>query len=262
MRKLNATVTLLFFILLLQYQVSAQVLNKMRQKLEQTADQAFEKATGNKSNTGNANTGTAAGTNNSGKARNAGGAGLVSTPPDVKQNLSSAESAFKTGKYSETRYALQQAMLGVEMEIGHKILKALPETVSGLKKDEAEDQVTSTGWGWAGLTIQRQYKNNDDKQLNVMVANNAVWMNALNMYFNNGGAGQTTGGKQNWKQTTVKGNKAIIEYSEDSGYKLSVPLGQASLLVYEGINFKNEQELMTAANTIDIANIKKMLGEK
>ena len=99
---------------------------------------------------------------------------MVSTPPDVKQNLSSAESAFKTGKYSETRYALQQAMLGVEMEIGHKILKTLPETVSGLKKDEAEDQVTSTGWGWAGLTIQRQYKNNDDKQLNVMVANNAV----------------------------------------------------------------------------------------
>ena len=87
-------------------------------------------------------------------------------------------------------------------------------------------------------------------------------MSAVNMYFNNGGAGQTTGGKQNWKQTTVKGNRAIIEYSEDSGYKLSVPIGQSSLLVYEGINFKNEQELMTAANTVDIANIKKMLGEK
>ncbi|PSR55148.1 hypothetical protein AHMF7605_17365 [Adhaeribacter arboris] len=153
-------------------------------------------------------------------------------------------------------------MLGVEMEIGQKILKSLPESISGLKKNAESDQVTSTGWGWAGLTIQRQYADGNDKELTVTVVNNAALLSAVNLYLSNGGYSQTTGGKQDWKQTKVKGNRAVIEYDENSGYKLTVPVGQSSVLVYEGVNFKDESELMTAANAVDIAGIKKMLGEK
>ena len=87
-------------------------------------------------------------------------------------------------------------------------------------------------------------------------------MSAVNMYMANGGYAQTTGGQQNWKQTKVKGHKAIIEYDESSGYKLSVPLGQSSLIVLEGINYETEQEMMSAANTFDIDGIKKKLGEQ
>ena len=54
----------------------------------------------------------------------------------------------------------------------------------------------------------------------------------------------------------------MIEYSEGSGYKLSVPLGQTSLLVYEGVNYGTEQDFMAAANAIDIDGIKTKLGEK
>jgi hypothetical protein len=86
-------------------------------------------------------------------------------------------------------------------------------------------------------------------------------MSAVNMYMANGTSTQTSS-DQNWKHTKVKGHKAIIEFSEDSGYKLSVPLGQSSILVYEGVNFATEQELMAAANAIDIEAIKKKLGEK
>jgi hypothetical protein len=60
----------------------------------------------------------------------------------------------------------------------------------------------------------------------------------------------------------VKGCRAIIEYSEGSGYKLSVPLGQSSLVVFEGVNFASEPEMMTAASAIDLDGIKKMLGEQ
>jgi hypothetical protein len=34
------------------------------------------------------------------------------------------------------------------------------------------------------------------------------------------------------------------------------------MLVYEGVNFKDEAELMAAANAVDIAGIKKILSEK
>jgi hypothetical protein len=192
---------------------------------------------------------------------NKGGQGLVTTPPNVDENLASSEAAFKNGNYGESRYALQQAMLGVELQIGQNILKGLPETVAGLKKDAAEDQVASTSWGWAGLTIHREW-GEGDKEFRFTVANNSVWLQAVNMYLSNGGYAQQSGGEQNWKQTKLKGYRAVIEYDKSSGYKLSVPLGQTSLLIFEGVNFATEQDMMNAAGQIDIDAIKKSLGEK
>src|SRR5690606_5513011 len=142
---------------------------------------------------------------------------------------SDAETSYKARNYGEARYAVQQAMLGVEMEIGKKVLEMMPASVSGLAKVEEADQVTRSGYGWFGLTIHREYLTGD-KELRATVANNSAWMTAVNMYLANGGYQQTTNGEQNWKQTKVKGHKAIIEYDDSSGYKLSVPLGQTSLI--------------------------------
>ncbi len=251
------------------FAVNAQgIMGKLKQKAEQAAEKALEKKAKEKvgvddsnssssSSGSNSSSGSSAGNN----PTNKGGGGLVTTPPDVKQNLSDAEAAYKTASYGEARYAVQQAMLGVEMEIGNKVLKSLPETVISLPKVSEGDKVTSTGWGWAGLTIQREYLK-EDKQLRTTIANNAAWMASVNMYLANGGYAQQTNGQQNWKQTKVKGHRAVIEYDESSGYKLSVPLGQSSLIVWEGVNFASEQEMMNAANAFDIDGIKTTLGEK
>jgi len=255
---------------------SAQFLNKLKQKAEQKAEKALDKKLGlgqeeNKNSGNNQNSsGTNSGNSTSeGGARygksnpsNKGGGGLVSAPPDVKQNLDDAEASYKKGTYGEARYSIQQAILGVELEIGNQILKSLPDAVAGLKKDETQDEVSSNGFGWAGLTIQRKYLDNNDKQLTFLIANNAAWMAAVNTYMNMGGMAQQTNGQQNWKQTKFKGNRAIIEYSESSGYKLSVPIGQSSLLIFEGVNFNTEPDFMKAANEIDAEAIKKQLGEQ
>lgn len=243
---------------------------KLKQKAEQAAEKALEKKakektgikTEDSNSSGNSNSSNSSNSsNNSNRPSNKGGGGLVTAPPDVKQNLTDAESSFKTSSYGEARYAVQQAMLGVEMEIGNKVLKSLPETILGLPSQPQADQVTSTGWGWAGLTIQREYQK-DDKQLRTTIANNAAWMSAVNIYLSNGGYSQQTNGEQNWKQIKVKGYRAVIEYDDSSGYKLSVPLGQTSLIVWEGVNFASEQEMMNAANAFDIDGIKNTLGEK
>jgi hypothetical protein len=246
------------------------LVGKLKQKASQAADKAIEKKvnekTGNTSTTTdqsqNQNSGDESNgnTNSGNRPQNKGGGGLVSTPPDVNQNLTEAETAYKSGSYGDARYAVQQAMLGVEMEIGQQVLKSLPETVSGLPKQAESDQVTSTGYGWAGLTIERVY-NKDDKELRATIANNSGMMAGINAYLA-GGYAQTNNGQQNWKQTKVKGYKAIIEYDESSGYKLSVPLGQSSMIVWQGINYASEQEMMNAANVFDIDGIKKMLGEQ
>ncbi len=258
----------------------AQVLNRLKNKVEskgeQKAGEAIDnlfngkKKNGNDPNAGNnggnnGQNGSGGGNNGGGGGNNPsnkGGGGLISTPPDVQQNLTDAEAAYKKSSYGEARYSVQQAMLGVELEIGNKILKSLPESVSGLKKEDDSDQVTSTGFGWAGLTIHREYNDTKEKELRVTIANNSVWMAGVNAYLASGGYAQQTNGQQNWKQVKVKGNRGIIEYDESSGYRLSVPLGQSSLIVYEGVNFANEGDMMKAAEVIDIDGIKKQLGEQ
>jgi hypothetical protein len=247
--------------------------NKAASKVESTVDKTLD---GGSSNTGQGS-GNAGGSNNGmagsgssttssntggGMSQNQGGGGLNSSAPDVNQNLIDADAAYKSGKYGEARYSVQQAMLGVELQIGNNILKSLPETISGLPKDAASDQVTSTGSGWAGLTIVRRYTNNNNKDFKVTVANSAMMMAGVNAYLNSAGYAQQTGGQQNWKQTKLKGNRAIIEYSEGSGYKLSVPLGQSTLVVFEGVSYANENEMKTAASSVDVDSIKKMLGEQ
>lgn len=255
----------------------AQVMNRLKQKVgdkgEQKAGEAIDnlfngkKKNSNSGNGGSQNGGNGAPANgsngggNNNPSNNEGG-GLISSPPDVNQNLTDAGVAYKKLSYGEARYSVQQAMLGVELEIGNKILKSLPESVTGLNKEADADQVTSTGYGWAGLTIHREFSDGKDKELRVTIANNSVWMAGVNAYLANGGYAQQTNGQQNWKQTKVKGNRAIIEYEQSSGYKLSVPLGQSSLIVYEGVNFKTEADFMKSAEVIDIDGIKKQLGEQ
>jgi len=255
-------------VLLLSTANSQGILKKIKDKAQQTTDKIIDKKIDDAIGTNTNNDGSGSGTpdmssvGRSGKPSNKSGEGLISTPPNVSENLTSAETAFKAAKYSDARYSVRQAMLGVQMEIGKKILAGLPETISGLKKDAASDKVTSAGWGmgWSGLTIQRDYKQ-DDKQLSFTIANNAMWMQAVNMYFNSNYM-QTSGSEQKWKQTKVQDEKAIIEFDASSGYKLSVPVGQTTLLVYEGVNFTNEQDFMNAVNQIKIAAIKEQLGEK
>lgn len=243
---------------------SQGVVGKLKQKAAQVGERQVDKKVNEKTGVSQPNTnqpgGNVPGGPGNNHPANTTGGGLVVTPPDVKVSMADAESSFKSGNYSDARYALKQAMLGVEMEIGNSVLKSLPENVVGLSKQPDADQVTSTGYGWVGLTIHREYASGN-KQLNVTIANNAAWMSSINMYLSNANYA-SSGNQQNWKQTKVKGYRGVIEYSDASGYKLSVPIGQSSLMVWEGINFASEQDMMNAANAFDIDGIKNKLGEK
>ncbi len=249
------------------FQAEAQgFVNKLKQKADEAASKALEKKAKEKlgieeENAGNPSGESGGNSTGSNRPTNTTGGGLTTTPPDVNRNLADAETSYKAGSYGDARYAVQQAMLGVEMEIGAKVLKSMPGTVSGLDKVAESDQVTSSGYGWVGLTIQREYRKGD-KQLTTTIANNSAMMAAVSMFMASGGYSQTTNGEQNWKQTKLQDHRAIIEYDESSGYKLSVPLGQTSLMLFEGVNFTSEQDMMAAANAFDIAGIKNMLGEK
>ncbi len=151
--------------------------------------------------------------------------------------------------------------MSVELQIGKQVLQSLPQTVNGLQKDTMQNKVMSTSWGWNNLTIQSVYKK-ADQQMTVTIGNNSFYSGFVNLYFNNAGMQTSNNGNNtNVKQTRVKGNKAVISYDDSKGYSLLVPLGQASLIVWECVNFPDEASVMNAANAFDIDGIKKMLGE-
>ncbi len=241
----------------------AQLLKKLKDKVNQAADKAVGDKTGTNTGTNTGNTGTTgSSTSTSSRPSNKGGAGLISTPPDIAANMTSSEASFKDNKFSESRYALQQSILGVELQIGKEILKSLPDSVQGLPKITEKDKVASSGWGWSGLTISRDYQK-DDKFLGVGIQDFSYLGPAWAMFLNGGMMNsQVENEKQKMKNIMVKGNKGVISYDDSKGYTVVVMLTQGSALVWEGVNFASEDDIMKAVNTFDIDRIKKFLGEK
>ena len=240
-----------------------KVKDKANQAIDKAAGKEVEKKTGIPADDQSTNSNSGSNSNSSGKPTNKGGGGLSNTePPDVKIQMTEAETAHNAKNYSDARYSLQQALMGVEIQLGRQILRSLPPTVVALPADTMQDKVASTQWGWSNLSIQRAYKNNADKQMTITIGNAGIYAGLATLYFSNAGMMEANADKQNFKQVKVKGNKAIIQYEDSKGYTLIASIGQTSMIVWECINFANEQEVMTAANSFDIDGIKKMLGEQ
>lgn len=263
MFKIYVSFSMLLICLCLHTQTYSQgFLKKLKDKANQVVDKSIDKKIDEKTGTNQDNNNNSSGTNKTGKPRNTTGEALKnSTPPDVVQQISDAEKAHDAKNYSEARYAIQQALLGVEIQIGQQILKSLPVTVANLPKDTTEDRVMSSQWGWANLTIQRVYRQND-KQMTVVIGNNPLYSGMMDMYFNNAYATQSNGENQNMKQIKVKGYKAAIKFDASEGYSVLVQLGQSGMMTWQGINFSTEQDMLAAVNTFDIDGVKKQLGEK
>ncbi len=254
------------FVCLIQTQGHAQFLKKLKDKVAQKiADAAGVPANTTNSTTANSQPGTGINnsSNNGGPANTMGG-GLKNTPPpDVNQNINDAEKATGTADYNGARYALQQAMTGLEIELGRQLIQSLPATVDGLNKDTAKNLVQSTQYGWSNLIIQTAYSDGKNKQLKMTIGNNPVYAGIVNMYFNNAAMVQSSGdNNQKMKQVRVKGNQALIQFDANTGYQVLMQLGQSSMITWDCVNFPTEDEVMTTVNTFDIDGIKKTMGEQ
>lgn len=188
------------------------------------------------------------------------GGGLNSSAPDVMENIRQAGVYFDNNKYRDARFAVRQAILGVELEIGGKVLADLPKSIGGLPVVESEDQVTSSGIGFVGLIIQRVYRDKD-QELRVTIGNDAAMLSAVNLYFSSG-AYTTSSQEENVKQTTFQDERAVIQFGESEGYQLNVPFGQSSIFMTQGINYDSEDDFMSSSNEIKLTDIKTQLGEK
>jgi DNA-directed RNA polymerase subunit H (RpoH/RPB5) len=229
-----------------------KIQNKAEDKVVQKIFKEGDQPPGENAPSENSDPGTAGPTNTKGKA-------LENSAPNVEESIIEAGKAANDKNFSDARDATRKALLGVEIEIGKQILKDLPNEAHQLPKVEEEDNVTSTGVGFVGLVIKRIYRK-ADQQFGVTIANDAGMFTGINMFWTSGV--YSTEQDPNRKEVKYKGYKALMVYEESSGYSLNVPFGQTSLLIFDGINFEDEKEIMDAANEFDIEKIKKQLGEQ
>lgn len=255
MKKINSALLVCLLLCIIQNNAEAQLLKKLKDKVNSAVG-------GNQTNNSTTNTDNSSTTNNGSPTNTKGGGLKNSTPPDVMAAIGDAEKSQAAADYSNARYSLQQALAGIEIQLGRQLLASLPATVDGMNKDTTKNIVSSAQWGWNYLTIQTVYSKAPDKQMTITIGNNTFYSGFVNLYFANAGYVQANNDNQNVKQTRVKGNKAIIQYDENKGYTLMMQLGQSSLIVWECVNFATEDEVMNAANAFDIDGIKKMMGEK
>src|SRR6478672_11259971 len=187
MKKLIACLSAVVAFSCLAPHVQAQLLKKLKDKVNEKVNSMGGSNNSSSSTSTNSN-GNSSGTstNSSGGPVNRTGAGLTNTaPPDVLSNIEKAETAGKDTNYSQVRYALQQAIMGVEIQLGRQIIQSLPNTVNGLTKDTTKNVVSSTQFGWTNMTIQTVYSDGKDKQMTVMIGNIPMYAAMVGMYFNN-----------------------------------------------------------------------------
>ena len=265
----------LIMILAGSYSASSQgLLKRMGQKVGREADKMLDKSLdkGNKSG----NTDTNPNTNNPGVNTQQteaypGGANYgvqtqtsstgrkKMTPPDVKKSIADAETAFKSKSYDDTRFNIQQALIGIELEVGYQILDSMPKNIDGLDYKAEDDQVMSSGSGFAGFHVERSYYKSD-KSMDVNILNNAAMISGINMVLTN--PTYMNSSNNNQKAVKVGSYRAVLSAEENGSFSLSVPLGQSSLISMSFQEYKDENEVLQSAQKINIESIKTMLGEQ
>lgn len=243
-------ITVLSLFMLSTYPNSAQAQFK---KLKDKMKKVGKKVIGGDDEKDKSNPNSQSGSNQNGKMQ-----GKKLTPPDVNENLDNANAAYSNKRYSDLRFAIKEAMRGIELEIGEKILGFLPTEVAGAKYIEAEDQIISTGIGFAGLVIGRQYEGNK-KNIQAQIANNSLLLANYNTILTSGSYATNDG---EYKTIMVQGFRSALRFDGDNKYSLGVPIGQSTIFVLDLTNVADENEVKSIANNFDLQKIKETLGEQ
>jgi len=185
-------------------------------------------------------------------------ASATSFSQDFNKNISTARTAYASGKLEDARFAMQQVLNDLDMAIGREVLKMLPTKMGAFSTNTANDNVTANT-GLAGVVIHRDY-GTADKQYNLDLMGNSPLVASINAILSIPFMGNSGDGSQKIiKIDGYKGmlQKSVDETSKQTDYTLQVPIG-STLLTFTAPN-TSEEEVIKMANTIPLSQITKMV---
>ena len=183
-------------------------------------------------------------------------AGLA-TAQEFDKNLATAKSTYSSGKLQDSRFAMEQMLRDLDIQIGKEIIKMLPNQMGSLAAAVKEDNVN--GAGGVGLFVHRTY-GAEPKRADLEIINNSPLMNGINAILSM----PVLGGMmrdENQKQIKVQGYKALLIKNLDSetgktNYEVQIPMNNT--LVTLKVNDTNEAEITTWSNTIPLGKIQQL----
>lgn len=174
---------------------------------------------------------------------------------DVMAKFQEAEKAYAASRLDDARFALQEAINGINQEIGKETLKTLPKILGGLPADEKQDNVSGAA-GFAGVSITRVYRN-ETKSARVEILGDSPLLANLNAIL---ALPAIMGGSDpNQKRVKVGGYKGLLQKEQDEviSYNLQVPINQI-LLTLHVTGIPDENAVMNMANALPLDQIVKI----
>lgn len=175
---------------------------------------------------------------------------------DVNAQLNEAKSAYKSGELQNARFALQQALNEIDRAIGAEIIKILPQNMGSMSFIEAEDNITATSMGFAGLYVSRTYKAEEDANASLQIMSDAPFLAGVNALL----ALPSFASDPNQKRIRIGGYRALLQKNQDDSGTISwdvqIPVS-STLITFNCNGIESENEVTEMANTIPVEQIAK-----
>ena len=177
---------------------------------------------------------------------------------DFNKNITTARNSYAGGNLEEARFAMQQMLNDLDVEIGKEVLKMLPTKMGPLSSNSSNDNVTANT-GLTGVLVHRDY-GTEGQILNLDLMSNSPLVASINAILSIPFMGNSGDGTQ--KIIKIDGYKGMLQKSVDeetkkTDYTLQVPLG-STLLTFTAPN-TSEDEVIRMANTIPLSQITKLV---
>jgi hypothetical protein len=177
---------------------------------------------------------------------------------EFDKQIDKARSAYESGNYEESRFAVLNALHEIDIKIGQEVLALLPVKIESLSFDKSADYITGTDLGYAGLYIGRTWRSSGIETLSLSVIGDSPLLTSVNAFL--ALPIIMASADSNQKKIKVEGNRAMLERNVDeesgktSGYSLMIPSGNSMLqLNYTGEI--SEENFLSMVKQIPVANV-------
>lgn len=180
--------------------------------------------------------------------------GIQVQAQEVQERLNEAQSSYSSGDLENARFALQQALQGINQAIGKDILALLPENIGGMDKVEANDNVTGVTAGFAGLFVNRNYQA-ENKDASVQIMSDSPLIAGINAIL---AMPSFINSDPNQKRIKIENYKALLTKSTSTegtvSYNVQMPFG-SSMFTFTCNGINEENEVTTMLKSIPVEKI-------
>lgn len=173
-------------------------------------------------------------------------------------HLASAKAEYSKGNLEASRFAMQQMITELDIQIGKEVLTLLPTKLDALVANTKNDNVMPNT-GIMGCLIHREY-GAEPKGARIEIMTHSPLVASINAILSIPFVGNSGDGTQ--KVVKVAGYKSVLQKSVDTetkkeNYTLQIPLNSTLLTLFA--DDSKEADVLKWANTIPVDKIAKMV---